>query len=63
MYNIAQFWDGRAKDLQEQAAGPVANPLEMGAQWDEVVEKLTRAGIPGGFRQTVSRTRLEQKPA
>ncbi len=40
MYNIAQFWDGRAKDLQEQAAGPVANPKEMGAQWDEVVEKL-----------------------
>jgi cytochrome c peroxidase len=40
MYNLAQFWDGRAKDLQEQAAGPVANPLEMGAQWDEVVEKL-----------------------
>jgi cytochrome c peroxidase len=40
MYNIAQFWDGRAKDLQEQAAGPVANPIEMGAKWDEVVEKL-----------------------
>ena len=40
MYNIAQFWDGRAKDLQEQAAGPVANPMEMGAQWDNVVEKL-----------------------
>jgi len=28
-YNIAQFWDGRAKDLQEQAAGPIANPGEM----------------------------------
>ncbi|MEI7795299.1 MAG: cytochrome c peroxidase [Methylococcaceae bacterium] len=40
MYNIAQFWDGRAKDLQEQAAGPVANPGEMGAKWDDVVEKL-----------------------
>jgi cytochrome c peroxidase len=40
MYNIAQFWDGRAKDLQEQAAGPVANPIEMGAQWDNVVDKL-----------------------
>lgn len=40
MYNIAQFWDGRAKDLQEQAAGPVANPIEMGAHWDNVVEKL-----------------------
>ncbi len=40
MYNLTQFWDGRAKDLQEQAAGPVSNPLEMGAQWDEVVDKL-----------------------
>ncbi|WP_347985742.1 cytochrome c peroxidase [Methylomonas sp. AM2-LC] len=40
MYNIAQFWDGRAKDLQEQAAGPVSNPKEMGAQWDKVIEKL-----------------------
>jgi|LakMenE01Jun11ns_1017448.scaffolds.fasta_scaffold9939227_5 cytochrome c peroxidase len=40
MYNVAQFWDGRAKDLQEQAAGPVANLIEMGAKWDEVVEKL-----------------------
>ena len=39
-YNFVQFWDGRAKDLQEQAAGPVANPGEMGAQWDTVVEKL-----------------------
>ena len=26
MYNIAQFWDGRAKDLQEQAAGPRRQP-------------------------------------
>jgi len=40
MYNIVQFWDGRAKNLQEQAAGPVANPGEMGAKWDDVVEKL-----------------------
>lgn len=27
--NVAQFWDGRAKDLQEQAGGPIANPGEM----------------------------------
>ena len=26
---VAQFWDGRAKTLAEQAAGPIANPLEM----------------------------------
>ncbi|MPY26235.1 cytochrome-c peroxidase [Shewanella psychropiezotolerans] len=29
-YGLAQFWDGRAKDLQEQAGGPIANPGEMG---------------------------------
>lgn len=28
--NVAQFWDGRAADLREQAGGPIANPLEMG---------------------------------
>jgi len=27
---IAQFWDGRAKDVEEQAMGPVMNPIEMG---------------------------------
>ena len=27
--NLAQFWDGRAKDLQAQAGGPIANPGEM----------------------------------
>ena len=40
MYNVTQFWDGRAKDLQTQAAGPVANPGEMGEQWDNVIAKL-----------------------
>lgn len=28
-YNLAQFWDGRAADLKEQAGGPIANPGEM----------------------------------
>jgi cytochrome c peroxidase len=41
-YNFVQFWDGRAKDLQEQAAGPVENPIEMGAKWDDVVERLKK---------------------
>ena len=27
--NMAQFWDGRAADLKEQAGGPIANPGEM----------------------------------
>lgn len=29
--SLAQFWDGRAKDLKEQAGGPIANPGEMGS--------------------------------
>lgn len=41
-YNFVQFWDGRAKDLQEQAAGPVENPIEMGAKWDNVVKRLAK---------------------
>ncbi|MEH6652350.1 MAG: cytochrome-c peroxidase [Motiliproteus sp.] len=39
-FNIAQFWDGRAASLEEQAAGPVHNPIEMGSNWDEVLAKL-----------------------
>ena len=30
LYNKTQFWDGRAKTLEEQAAFPIANPSEMG---------------------------------
>jgi cytochrome c peroxidase len=30
LYNSAQFWDGRAKTLEEQAALPIVNPSEMG---------------------------------
>ena len=41
-FNFVQFWDGRAKDLQEQAAGPVANPIEMGAKWENVVARLKK---------------------
>ena len=29
-YHVAQFWDGRAADLTEQAKGPILNPIEMG---------------------------------
>jgi len=40
-FNIAQFWDGRAADLQEQAAGPPLDEKEMGNKnFDEIVNKL-----------------------
>jgi len=29
-FHVAQFWDGRAADVEEQAKGPVLNPVEMG---------------------------------
>jgi cytochrome c peroxidase len=41
-FQVRQFWDGRAADLKEQAAGPVANPIEMGASWDDVVVALNK---------------------
>ncbi len=40
-FNKVQFWDGRAASLEEQAAGPVTNPIEMGMKsWDDVVVRL-----------------------
>lgn len=40
-FHIAQFWDGRAKTLEDQAKGPVLNPGEMGMPSEAaVVEKL-----------------------
>src|SRR6266403_1306218 len=30
LYNKTQFWDGRVKTLEEQAALPIVNPIEMG---------------------------------
>jgi len=41
-YNFKQFWDGRAKDLQEQAEGPVLNPIEMNSSFKEVIRKLSQ---------------------
>ena len=38
--NVAQFWDGRAKDLQAQAGGPIANPGEMASNHELAVEVL-----------------------
>jgi cytochrome c peroxidase len=31
-YSTTQFWDGRAESLEEQAKGPIANPIEMTAE-------------------------------
>ena len=39
-YVPSQFWDGRAPSLEEQAGGPMANPIEMNQAHDVIVSKL-----------------------
>lgn len=39
-YWTRQFWDGRAADLEEQAGGPIANPIEMNLPHEVCVERL-----------------------
>lgn len=42
VFNIRQFWNGRAADLREQAEGPATNPVEMGDQtWEDIVARLS----------------------
>ena len=43
--NLAQFWDGRAKDLKAQAGGPIANPGEMAFSHELAVDVLN--SMPG----------------
>ena len=44
-YNFRQFWDGRAKDLKEQAKGPITNPVEMGHTLEGAVEVLRKNSV------------------
>lgn len=45
VFNMVQFWDGRAKDLEQQAGGPMVNPVEMASPEAHVAEQLN--AIPG----------------
>lgn len=44
-FNLFQFWDGRAKSLEEQAVGPMANPVEMAHTLEGVEKRI--ASIAG----------------
>ena len=46
--NPVQFWDGRARSLEEQAIGPIHNPVEMAETHEHVVAKL---GKIKGYQQ------------
>jgi len=45
-FHIAQFWDGRAADVEAQAKGPVLNPIEMAMPDPDHVLTVLRS-IPG----------------
>ena len=45
-FHLAQFWDGRAADVEEQAKGPILNPVEM-AMPDEASVVAVLLSIPG----------------
>jgi cytochrome c peroxidase len=45
IFGKTQFWDGRAASLEEQALGPIQNPIEMGFTLPELMTRLK--GIEG----------------
>ena len=48
LYNNTQFWDGRAKTLEEQAGLPIINPAEMGQpSLDAAVARIAPTGDTG----------------
>jgi len=54
-FNFRQFWNGRAKNLEEQIEGPVQNPKEMDSAWDEVLVKLKKdSQYPSSFSKLYS---------
>lgn len=58
--NVAQFWDGRAKDLKAQAGGPIANPGEMAFTHELAIDML--ASIPayrGEFKKAFNKEPLD----
>jgi cytochrome c peroxidase len=64
LYNKTQFWDGRAKTLEDQAAFPIFNPIEMGQpSLDAAVTKIAgieeyKQAFPKVFGRPVNATDL-----
>ncbi|MGQ0637076.1 MAG: cytochrome-c peroxidase [Planctomycetaceae bacterium] len=50
--SLAQFWDGRAGSLEDQAVGPMANPIEMGNTHEQVVSTIKKVE---GYRRQFDR--------
>ncbi len=51
-YATEQFWDGRAKSLEEQALGPIENEIEMGHKLEDLIPELNEiAGYKERFQE------------
>lgn len=56
------FWDGRAASLEDQALGPVANPIEMGNTHSDMIETLSRTeGYKPYFAQAFGTTEITKE--
>ncbi len=51
-FHLAQFWDGRAETLADQAKGPILNPGEMAMPSEKaVLDKLSKTDYPEKFKK------------
>ncbi|MDD2896080.1 MAG: cytochrome-c peroxidase [Aliarcobacter sp.] len=48
-FNFVQFWNGRAKNLHEQALGPITNPIEMNNDFEVLIPKLEKTDYKNEF--------------
>ena len=51
VHNFRQYWDGRARNLQEQALGPIENPVEMGFNMKDLLTKLKKTEYQKLFKK------------
>ncbi len=49
VYNFRQFWNGRAKDLAHQTWGPIENPVEMGNNFHNLINTLSKTSYKEEF--------------
>lgn len=60
-FHFVQFWDGRAADVEEQAGGPVLNPVEMNMPSEKEMEKRLKA--IEGYKELFAKAFPEAKEA
>jgi cytochrome c peroxidase len=56
------FWDGRSPSLENQAEGPVENPIEMHEDWGNAIQKLqNNINYPSYFYAAFSQTTITKE--